>query len=131
VIAGMVGAGLTFSFFSQFKIIAASCVFLFGFFTFIMVPFLQSRIIEKSSDLSSFSSVLHVASFNVGSGVGSMIAGILVTAGVTLTTIPIFVVIPGAIGTVLTLYNICLDGSKKNITEEDILSENEEALVAK
>ena len=109
IISGMIASSLLFGFGAHDRIIASSCVFLFGFCTFFMVPFMQSRTIEKSIGLSSFASVLHVASFNLGSGIGSMIAGMLITGGAKLTTLPMLVIISGVFGLIFTNYSMKLE----------------------
>lgn len=108
-IAMMICTAILLHSFSEIVFIALICVFLLGFCSFVMVPFMQSRTVEKSIGLSSFSSVLHVASFNLGSGIGSMIAGFLLNRGFSLIDIPLFALASGLFGIIATIYSMILD----------------------
>jgi DHA1 family inner membrane transport protein len=135
----MIGVEYLFSFLSYIKIFAVFGMFFFGFVTFIMVPFTQTRIIEKAKDAPNLASTFNVASFNIGSGLGSLIAGTALGYGVGVEKMSLIAIVPTSIVVLLAYYNVILDRknqkNKNNNVEnvdkkEDDLFQSEEELIS-
>jgi DHA1 family inner membrane transport protein len=117
----MIGVEYLFSFLNHIKPFAIFGMFTFGFVTFLMVPFTQTRIIEKAKDAPNLASTFNVASFNIGSGFGSLIAGIALGYGVPVEKISLIAIIPTFCVVLLAYYNVALDrkSQKLNLANGD------------
>lgn len=104
-----------FAFWNSSKIFSVFGLFIFGFVTFIMVPFTQTRIIEKAKDAPNVASTLNVASFNIGSGLGSLCAGTILGLGFDVSKISLFAIITTSIVFLLAVYNNYLDQKSSDI----------------
>ena len=115
-----------FAYLSYIKLFAVFGMFTFGFITFLMVPFTQTRIIEKAKDAPNLASTFNVASFNIGSGIGSLIAGSALRYGIGVESIPLVAIIPTFCVVLLAYYNVVLDRRSQNKEIEDVEKENVE-----
>ena len=118
----MIGVEYLFSFLSYIKLFAVFGMFFFGFVTFVMVPFTQTRIIEKASDAPNLASTFNVASFNIGSGLGSLIAGTALGYGMGVEKMSLIAIAPTSLVILLAYYNVILDRKNqqnlKNFNED-------------
>ena len=125
----MIATEFGFAYLSYIKLFTVFGMFTFGFITFLMVPFTQTRIIEKAHDAPNLASTFNVASFNIGSGIGSLIAGSALRYGIEVEKITLIAMIPTFCVVLLAYYNVVLDrrsqneciinAEKNNIEDED------------
>ncbi|GIL38945.1 MFS transporter [Roseiterribacter gracilis] len=78
---------VVFAFASHAKIPSAIVIFLWGVASFITVPALQARVVDKAREAPNLASSLNIAAFNLGNAAGAWLGGFVIEKGLGLDAV--------------------------------------------
>jgi DHA1 family inner membrane transport protein len=78
----------TFSWTSRFQVPTLITMFVWGAFSFAVVPASQVRVLDKAKDAPNLASTLNQGAFNMGNATGAWLGGLVIGAGLPLTNLP-------------------------------------------
>jgi DHA1 family inner membrane transport protein len=77
-----------FSWTSRFPLPAMITMFIWGAFSFAVVPASQVRVLDKALEAPNLASTLNQGAFNLGNATGAWLGGLVIAAGLPLTDLP-------------------------------------------
>jgi len=111
------GAGITvgglilvqFSWSSHHQIPTLITMFVWGAFSFAVVPAAQIRVLDKARNAPNLASTLNQGAFNVGNAAGAWLGGLAISAGLPLTDLPLLGAAVSVLGLLTVLLSALLD----------------------
>jgi MFS transporter, DHA1 family, inner membrane transport protein len=79
-----------FSWTSHFQLATLVTMFIWGVFSFAVVPAAQVRVLDQAKGAPNLASTLNQGAFNVGNATGAWLGGLVIGAGLPLTYLPWF-----------------------------------------
>ncbi|TCV95881.1 DHA1 family inner membrane transport protein [Luteibacter rhizovicinus] len=78
-----------FAWTSHFQIATLVTLFVWGIFSFAVVPAAQVRVLDQARAAPNLASTLNQGAFNVGNATGAWLGGVVIAAGLPLTNLPL------------------------------------------
>lgn len=98
-----------FSWSSHHQIPTLITMFVWGAFSFAVVPAAQIRVLDKAKDAPNLASTLNQGAFNVGNATGAWLGGLAISAGLPLTDLPLLGAGVSVLGFLTVLTSALLD----------------------
>jgi DHA1 family inner membrane transport protein len=98
-----------FSWTSRFPLPAMITMFIWGAFSFAVVPASQVRVLDKALEAPNLASTLNQGAFNLGNATGAWLGGLVIAAGLPLTDLPWLGVAVSILGLGVVLLSALLD----------------------
>jgi DHA1 family inner membrane transport protein len=100
---------LQFSWSSHHQIPTLITMFVWGAFSFAVVPAAQIRVLDKARYAPNLASTLNQGAFNVGNAAGAWLGGMAIAAGLPLTDLPLLGAAVAVLGFLTVLLSALLD----------------------
>lgn len=100
---------LQFSWSSHHQIPTLITMFVWGAFSFAVVPAAQIRVLDKARYAPNLASTLNQGAFNVGNAAGAWLGGMAIAAGLPLTDLPLLGAAVAVLGFLTVLLSTLLD----------------------
>jgi MFS transporter, DHA1 family, inner membrane transport protein len=100
---------LQFSWSSHHVIPTLITMFVWGAFSFAVVPAAQVRVLDKARKAPNLASTLNQGAFNVGNASGAWLGGLVIAAGLPLTDLPLLGAGVSVLGLLVVLLSALLD----------------------
>ncbi|WP_050478421.1 MFS transporter [Herbaspirillum rhizosphaerae] len=98
-----------FSWSSHYQLPTLITMFVWGAFSFAVVPAAQIRVLDKAKDAPNLASTLNQGAFNVGNATGAWLGGLAISAGLPLTDLPLLGAGVSVLGFLTVLTSALLD----------------------
>jgi DHA1 family inner membrane transport protein len=98
-----------FSWSSHHQIPTLITMFVWGAFSFAVVPAAQIRVLDKARNAPNLASTLNQGAFNVGNAAGAWLGGLAISAGLPLTDLPLLGAAVSVLGLLTVLLSALLD----------------------
>lgn len=98
-----------FSWSSRYPLPTLITMFIWGAFSFAVVPAAQIRVLDKAKDAPNLASTLNQGAFNVGNATGAWLGGLAISAGLPLTDLPLLGAGVSVLGFLTVLTSALLD----------------------
>src|SRR5450830_1300215 len=116
-VGGLIGGRLAdwrlmlvqFSWSSHYQLPTLITMFVWGAFSFAVVPAAQIRVLDKAKDAPNLASTLNQGAFNVGNATGAWLGGLAISAGLPLTDLPLLGAGVSVLGFLTVLTSAMLD----------------------
>jgi len=98
-----------FSWSSRYTTPTLITMFVWGAFSFAVVPAAQIRVLDKAKKAPNLASTLNQGAFNVGNATGAWLGGLAISAGLPLTDLPLLGAAVSVLGFFTVLLSVMLD----------------------